>query len=283
MKRRLRLLLFVPLLLLSGCGSHPAVLTSTSVVAGPNLSGNWQIQSAPTAPVTPVTGVLLLGALANSGNQVSGTFRFSNLASVSTCTLNQVVTLTGSIDSARSLTLTSPALADGTVIKLQLLIPTVLTSFGNGTIEVSGTNCGFASGPAFGVEITPVTGTFSGVLTPTSLPAPVTNGPAGTGVLNLTQASVPAADGQFPVTGNLAYTLGTCIGNVALSGTASGVGLSLASTPALPLSLPAARLNAIVNLLSGQLTIDKAVFVSLSCSNGSSLVAASYTGAFTAQ
>ncbi|HSU19043.1 MAG TPA: hypothetical protein VLI45_04800 [Acidobacteriaceae bacterium] len=194
----------------------------------PDLTGNWQIQSG-TPPNSPPTALLLLGALQSSGDTVNGTFRFTNLAQPTTCALNQVVALSGRVDSSGNLTLTSAPLPNGTTVKVQLAVPEVRTSSATGTIEVSGDTCAVASNEAIGVQVASVTGTYAGTLTPGTLLSPG-SGPIGSATFSLAQAVTPAADGQFPVTGTFSYVFGACSKSVAVTGTASGVGIMLSAS-----------------------------------------------------
>lgn len=219
------------ILSLVGCGSSSK---SSDDSIPTSLTGNWQIQTGSGSGTAPALGAVLLGDLASNGSKVSGTFRYSNLSAPTKCTLNQVVMVSSSMDATRNLTLTSAALPDGSVIKAQLVIPAVLTDFAAGTIEVTGgTTCGLASGTAIGVELASLTGTFAGPLTPGMLSGTVP-GTTGTGSLVLTEGATPEADGQFPVTGTLNYTIGTCTESVALIGQHSGVLLTLNGVPANP-------------------------------------------------
>ena len=47
----------------------------------------------------------------------------------------------------------------------------------------------------------------------------------------LTQSATPNAQGQFPLTGSLSFSGGGCSSTTAVSGTVSGVGVTLASAP----------------------------------------------------
>lgn len=230
-----RSLFLLPLALLAGCGTGPA---PTAPVTSPNLTGNWQIQSANVSATSPAAQVVLFGALQNStaNSGVTGTFRFSNLAHPLNCPLSQVVTLSGTVDSSENLNLSSPTSASGVAIKVQLRPSTIPAGFENGTIEVdSPAACALASSPAIGTEIAPVNGTFNGQLIGGALGGGASV--AGTASLVVSQSSTPAADGQFPLIGTIDYVLGTCSGTVALSGDASGVGVTLAAAAA-PFTLP---------------------------------------------
>lgn len=174
---------------------------------------------------------MLLGALESSGSHVSGTFRFTNLAQPTTCGLNQVVALSGSIDAGEKLTLSSATLPNGTTIKISLQISGSQPYTGAGTIEVDGATCTYAPTAALGVEIPNVSGSFTGTLTPGSLGAPAPGTP-GAATLTLTQSASPNSDGQFAVSGTLSYQFGSCSGSAALAGTVSGAGIIASATTA---------------------------------------------------
>jgi hypothetical protein len=213
------------LVALAGCGA------GSPGVPAPDLTGNWQIQTSSTTP--PPSGFLLLGALSSQGSSVTGTFRFDDLQQPLACgNFNEVVTVSGSIDASRNLILTSASFAGDATLKIQLNIPAQPTSFASGTIEITGTSCNSPSSPAIAVEFAPLTGTFAGTVEPGTIANPGTTG-GGPVSITLTQSSTPQPDGQFPLTGKMDYTLGTCTQTVALTGTASGIGVNLTTTPTL--------------------------------------------------
>ncbi len=276
---RVSSLLLCCLMPLAGCGAG-SLLSSAGAV--PNLSGNWQIQSAAgtTGGALPTAGLLLLGSLTSQGSNVSGTFRLSNLALPNGCTLNQVVTVSGSVDSNRSLNLTSASFG-GSILTVQLAIPPVLTSFGTGTIAVSGSTCTYPSAPAIGVQVAPVTGTYSGTLTAanTVSTAPIQT---GTGTLLLTQNAIPQSDGEYPLTGTLQFNGGGCNNTVAVAGTASGVGITLATAPASQFVLSQDTMTGAVNPTATQI-LNSYVLYALGPCNAGVTSFSSYTGSFTRQ
>jgi hypothetical protein len=208
---------------LAGCGGSPpsGTVVGTPIVGAQNVTGNWQIQSGAAGSAA---GVLLLGDLSSSGAAVTGTFRFSDLAQGNGCgALNQVITVSGSVDItnplAQVLNLTSAPFG-GSVLTAQLSLPALLHGFGAGT--------NFASSPAIGSEFAPLAGTYAGTITPST-----GSGGAGPAVLVLSQATSPSADGQFAVSGSLQFTGAGCTAAVAVSGTASGVGVMVSASPTL--------------------------------------------------
>ena len=287
MMQRLIFLSSVSMLLATGCGTKPAA-TPVPPVPLPDLTGNWQIQSGPYATTPVALGVIMLGALQNTGAQVTGTFRFTNLAQplTSGCALNQVITVTGTINATGDLTLTSAPLPDGTTLTVQLVVASAPGSSATGTLAVSGKNCAVAATPAIALRFPPVTGTFAGALTPGTVVTQSTINPAGTASLAISQSSMPAADGQFPVTGTLTYTFGTCTGSTALTGTVSGASLTLQYEPPLvtlgSLSSTVALLGYLANN-SSQIALASLLFTSFPCSTSTPPGSAIYSGTLARQ
>lgn len=262
MKGQARFALFFAALALAGCGS-PAVTTVKAVIV-PDLTGNWQIQTnAGTQP-----GLLLLGALTSTGSQVTGTFRFTNLSEPASCELNQVVALSGAIDSNNNLALTSAALPNGNTVKASLVIGAAQPYAGTGAMEVDGAPCAFASTASIGELIANTTGTFTGTLTPGTLGSP-TGGTTGTGTLVVTQTSIPGTDGQFSATGTLNYVIGTCTGAIPLSGAVSGVGLTLSGSNGTSPSPQTVGIVATANQTATTISLGLASFTPAPCSQSS--------------
>lgn len=215
----------VLLLALAGCGvalPHPAASTLS-------VDGNWQIQTA-SATGLPASGLLLVGALQGSGSNISGTFSFSNLSPATGCmTVNQLITFTGNVDSNSNLTLTSAPFGTGSVVTVDLPLNGISSGYTTGTVAVVGGTCTYPSSPALAADFPPVTGSFNGTL---NLGSTTPGQPAsGTGIaaLTLAQAATPNPSGQFPVTGSVNLTSGTCSQTVSLGGIASGSLLLLSS------------------------------------------------------
>ena len=97
-----------------------------------------------------------------------------------------------------------------------------------------------------------------------------------------TQAATPAPDGQFPVTGSLAYTFGACTGSTALNGTVSGAGLTLTATPASPQLLPDVRLSGVVPPTVTSITVSELLFSQFACAANPPATAA-YTATLSKQ
>ena len=275
-------LLLPGLMLLNACGtgSVPPSPASPSV----NVTGNWQIQSAASASgtTTPVAGLLLVGSLTSSGANVIGTFRLANLSMPNSCgtPLAQIVTVSGTMNAAGTLTLTSAPFS-GSVLTIQLLVPPILTSFGTGTIAITGGSCMFPSAAAIGAEVANVTGTFSGSVTGNaSLPAPPIL--SGTATLALTQSSTTNSDGQSAVTGTLGFAGGGCTSSVAVAGTVSGSELTLASTPIGLFNYSQDQIVAAVMPTATQLYAAEILYGLGPCNSGT-LSIGSYTGNLTRQ
>ncbi len=261
------MLLLCCLMPLSGCAVGSFV---SSFLFTPDLSGNWEVasQTGATTGTPPTAGLLLVGSLTSQGSNVSGIFRLANLSLPNTCgiPLQQVVTVSGSIDFSRNLTLKSVPFG-GSTLSMQFVVPPALTVVGSGasltgltgTIAITGGTCTFASSTAFGAEIVPVTGIFAGPLTanPYLTTPPIA---AGTATLALTQAAIPQSDGQFPVTGTLSFSGGGCASSTPLTGTVSGTQLTLVSAPTGLFGTSTDTLAAIVNLATGQLNVASLIY-----------------------
>lgn len=287
-----RLLILSGVMPIFGCGAGNFV---NSLVATPDLSGNWEFASglgtvAGSIPVAPTTGLLLVGSLTSQGSTVTGIFRLADLSQPNSCSnpLQQVVTVSGTIDPSRNLTLTSAAFG-GSVLTMQLTIAptpgtggtsTVLTS-GSGTVSITGGPCAYPSAGVFGFEIASVTGTYAGPITAVSGLGTMAI-PSGAASLVLTQTATPQSDGQLPVTGSLTFTGGGCTSSVPLSGTVSGPSLTLTSAPSGLLNLSNDTLRAIVDPVNGGLTVPSLTYSLGPCHTGFTAFSI-YTGSLTRQ
>lgn len=284
MRFRAHFLMLCCLMPLAGCA---VATTLNSLTATPDLSGNWTIAST-SGPAVPTAGLLLVGSLTSQGSNVSGIFRLANLALPNSCgvPLQQVVAVTGTIDSSRNLKLTSAAFS-GSVLTIQMVVPPTINPVGggvtpnsmSGTIAIAGGACTFGSSPAFGYEVVSLTGTFDGPITAALTNAPI---PAGNVSLVLSQSTTPQSDGQYPVIGTLNFTGGGCTSSTSFSGTVSGSLLTLASAPTGAVLPSIDNLVALVNPVTGQLDLASLIFPTGPC--GTSLLSFSqFTGNLTRQ
>ena len=288
MRNRVHFLVLCGLMPLNGCvvGS---LLNSLSPV--PDLSGNWQIVSTSgSKPTTPPPGLVLVGSLSSQGSNVTGLFRLANLTLPYACgtPLQQVVAVSGSIDSSRNLTLTSVPFS-GSTLTMKFIVPLSIGPVGAGasltplagTVAITGGTCTFASSTAIGSEIVSITGTFAGPLTASTYLAnpPI---PTGTASLSLAQAASSQIDGQFPVTGTLKFTGGTCTSSTPLAGTVSGTELTLASAPTGLFNTSTTNMVILINLATGQLDVAILSYGLGPCNTGVTSFT-QYTGSLTRQ
>jgi hypothetical protein len=107
--------------------------------------------------------------------------------------------------------------------------------------------------PSTGVEIAPVNGTYTGMLTDSATPSM-----SGTGTLTLTQSTTPNADGSFSLTGTVTSPASSGLGTYPLSGIITGEGITLYDpTPGI---VPVVSLTASTNPAATQITIRDLAF-----------------------
>lgn len=279
MKQAISATFIASLLLLTGCAVN---FVSLPITSSPNLSGNWVIQSSASATSGTVqsAGLLLLGSLNNQDSNVSGIFRVASLSLPTTCRipLQQVVTVTGSIDSSRNMKLTSASFG-GSTLTMQFALPSAPSSGGatatatatstglNGTVAITGGSCPAPSTTAVGLQIASLTGTYAGSVA-TNPSFPLTSINSGVANLTLTQAATPQADGQFPVSGTLGFTGGGCTSSTPLTGTISGPLLTLASAPTAPSGTAANNMAVLINPAANQLDVASLVYGLGPCNSG---------------
>jgi hypothetical protein len=188
---------------LTGCGSAP----THSIPAISNA--NWQIQAGSSITYPP-TGAYLLGVVQTEGSQITGTFTNNNLA----CSPPSS-TYIGSTDTSGELTLKAP------FDSATLPAPSAPYSMTTGTLSGGGYLCNATtSGPAVGIEIPPLNGTYTGTLVASAAAS-------GTATLTVAQDSTPNAFGQFLVTGTLQFSSSGCTSTSDLTGTISGTVITL--------------------------------------------------------
>ena len=241
------------MVLLVGCAVESVTPPPTTTS---NPASNWQIQLGTSITSPPTLAFPLQGAMQVQGSQVTGVFSGTPL-----CGEPQVLNFAGTIDSMGNLTIASkPA-----YFVVQLAVPADPTVVSNGTMGVTGQFCALAMAPApaVGVEVAPLTGTFTGPVT--------SSGSNGNFSMTLTQSGTPNASGQFPLTGSVTFSSGVCVESTLapMSGTVSGVGMTLATQNI--------RVVASTNPAATQLSATSIVFPPGSCANGT------YTGTLTRQ
>ncbi len=224
--RHRRSALFAIPVLLAGFSGCTTLYTAVGPPIGPAPAfSNWQIQTGSVITPAPAGSVFLAGAMQIQGSQVTGTFNTHSL-----CGTPQLLSYSGTYNgSTGSLTLADAA--QPAALNVQLAVPSKATNLSVGTINALGTTCALAlSSPGVGVEIPPLTGTYTGTVTST-------NGLSGQVTLTLTQSATPNASAQFPVTGILSLSIGACeYGYYApdITGTISGAAFTLADSSASP-------------------------------------------------
>jgi hypothetical protein len=210
-----RALILLTLMPLAGCAGGGTTTSPTPV----SLSGNWQIQTGSAITPTVPGGILLAGSLQfGSAPQVTGT-----LTVAAPCITQGPLSFTGVVDSSGNLTLaTSPE----PEVEVQIAIPANAAQLATGTVASTGQTCNVAlSEPGVAAQITALSGTYTGSVTSTATSGSTT----GTVSMALTQSSTANTSGQFPVTGTLTYTAGSCTEAVPVTGTIGGVGINLSS------------------------------------------------------
>ena len=197
----------LPLACLLGCGlpSTPPASTTTTP------AGNWQIQTG-TAITSPPTGLYFTGAVQTQDTQSSAVF--TNFGSTSTG--SQVLSLLGTYNSSTSVVALYPVAVGPFVYDIDFAEPSVpytvipVSVIGGCVypLNYQGPECmAITGGPAVGVQIAPLNGTFTGTLTVSTTPSM-----SGTGSLSLTQSTTPNADGSFSLTGTVTFPSNSGIG-----------------------------------------------------------------------
>jgi hypothetical protein len=198
----------------TGCSSNaPSTLAPTTVTGSSakptTLNENWQIQTG--SSISSPQGArpfVLTGAMQIQGSQVSGIFQTN-----AGCVYPGPYTYTGSYNATTgSLSLTSG------YVSAQLAMSTDPTNLSSGTIGGGGQICNAITGqgPAVGIEIPSLTGTFTGAVTS------ATTGNTGNVTLTVAQAPTATTDGQFALTGTLQFASTTCNNTVDITGSISG-------------------------------------------------------------
>jgi hypothetical protein len=223
MKSRLRFALLIPLATLLGC-TLPTTPTTGTPPAPTGNWDNWQIQAGTTI-TSPPAGLYFVGAVQIQGTQASAVFTSAGLTgSGPAAVLNFLGTYNSSTGDVGLLPATTNSAAYGigyTAPATNTVVPVSIVSGCVYPLNYQGVECLALTSlsPAVGVEIAPLSGTYTGTLTDSAAPSM-----SGTGSLTLTQSSTPNASGAFPLTGTVTFpTLGT----FPLTGTVSGEGIAL--------------------------------------------------------
>lgn len=207
-------------LALAGCGSS----TSPPVPVNPTLAtlpGDWYFSFGNADGSNPIDG--LLGALSVQGSTVNGVFRINDPQHSPPCLpATQDIVFTGTLDADNLLALTSAPFA-GSVATLRVQLP-LAKGTAQGTGQIVGPVCAFASLPLLAEFVPGISGTYTGslALNPNSLQP----GPTGPATIVLSEASANS-DGQFPVTGTLVYASSNCTLSTTISGILTGPFLNL--------------------------------------------------------
>jgi len=224
MSTRLAHLVLPCLIPLTGCA---ALGTVNSVPSAASLSGNWQIQSGTSITSAPAGQIFLVGSMQTQDSQVTATFN-----TVAVCPVRPIINYTGTYNATTgALTLNvTPAVPLLATVNVQLTIPSNPSAVATGTTSSIGALCNLTSGtlPAVGIEVPPLTGTYTG----TVAAANATTTPAtAVATLTLTQSATANASAQFPVTGTLQFTASTsaCSSTTPVTGTISGTTFTLTS------------------------------------------------------
>jgi hypothetical protein len=251
MRFGLRLALLLPAAVLVGC----AVAPTTSSSSAPATSWqNWQIQAGTAITSPPNTYPSFLGAIQTQGTQASGIFTTVYPPGTPTPS-NTVEDYAGSFVSATGVvTLATNGFGFGyaqpstpyTLVPVNVIGGCVYPP------GYTGVEClAIFAVPSVGVEIAPLNGTYTGILTSGGSPAI-----SGTGTVTFTQSSTPNTDGSFPLTAAVTFPSSSIIGTgtYPLTGTVSGEGLSLSYLSTAVIG-PSITLAASTNPAGTQITV----------------------------
>jgi hypothetical protein len=268
MKSQAHFLTLCCVVLLVGCAVQNNTPSTSTPTLGP--AENWQIEQGTSITVPPAGAFLLTGALQTQGSQITGIFGGTPL-----CGTPQVLSFSGTIDSAGNLTLAPKP----PYFYLQLAVPANPTTVSTGTMAVTGQFCALASAPApaVGVEIASLTGNFSGQVNMVENPI-VPLGMVANVSLALTQSNTPNASAQFPLTGSITYTNSPCSETIPVTGTVSGVGITVASASAPVSGQNYVSFTGSTNPTATQLTASNILFEPIPCSTGAPTSTISFTG-----
>ncbi|MFN2977312.1 hypothetical protein [Terriglobus aquaticus] len=176
-----------------------------------------------TIPVVP--GASFQGALVTNGTQVTGAGRIqvSAIASGSLqCARPQAVSLHGTFNAARHLSLSSDPLPDGGALQMEVDIAPDPHVTSKGTTKLTG-SCA-TTGTIQGLLFEPISGSFSGGVS--SLDA-ITRLPVALGTADATFTETdPDVNGQSVVSGSINLKLSACSTQLPIKAVRSGASLS---------------------------------------------------------
>jgi len=216
MLSRLRFLLLLPVATLIACGGASTPPTGTSYTP---VGGDYLI----TVGVGTAGASTFAGNLTVSGSSVSGVFRYSNVAACVSAA--QDIAFTGSFQS-NVLTLTSASFANSVAtlsIKLPLSSNNLNQQIASGTSVITGGTCALASSTLQAQLIPSYSATWTATLTSPS---------AATASLVVVESTTANADGQYPATGVLTFSVSPCstaTPDNTYTGVVSGASLQLKS------------------------------------------------------
>jgi len=251
---------------LVGCSTTPTSPVVTLPISA-EVGNNWQIQSGTAITATSTGGAFLKGAMQIYGTQVTGTFQTSS----SCLNVPQPLTYTGTYNATTGALTLQPT--PNAYVEVNLIVPADPTSLSAGTMGGAGNICNTAfTGPAVGIEIPALTGTYTGTVTAAS---PSTS--TGTATLTVSQTS-PPANALFSLTGTLQFTSGTCTASIPVTGAISGASFTLASAA----TATSATITGADTQGGSSLPATAITFPNGPCNTGSSS-AVTYTGNLTPQ
>jgi hypothetical protein len=242
MLSHLRFAALLPLTVLLGCTVSPT--TSTTAPAG-NWT-NWQIQAGAAITSPPNTYPSFVGAIQIQATQVSGVF--TPITQTGSGTAQDY---TGSFDSStQDLSLITFGYAFG-FTEPSIYSSPIQVNVTGGCVAPSppigpGAVCNaIFVVPSIGVEIAPLSGTYTGTLTAINQPSL-----SGTATLTLTQSPTPNSSGAFPLTGTMTFPASGDPGASPVAGTVSGEGVSLT-----PVNAPGFYVGASTNPTTSQVVV----------------------------
>lgn len=246
------------LVLLSACGggSLPVAAPPVTPSAAP-IDGRWSFST--TSQTVPFASVVFSGVLSTNGTAVTGVgqvqFFLMTGSNASACVQPTTVTVQGTLNSARHLSLSSSTV-NGTVFTIDADIPTTYPAVdspaGGITTAVGSTGtCAVATSPAFAYYSSSLTGTYVG-----SLQQVVSAGPVDTAIpsvsMALSESDPDPLTGESSIAGSAKLTFPTCSVVVPIARTRVGA----QNTAVLLYPTPSPPLVAVFALQPGQVMLN---------------------------